>query len=35
LLRNGVEVFDETGEILPDRTTIAPHRPEPLHRKAA
>jgi hypothetical protein len=35
LLCNGVEVFDDTGEILPDRTTIAPHRPEPPHRKAA
>jgi hypothetical protein len=35
LLCNGVEVFDDTGEILPDRTTIAPHRPEPPHRTAA
>ena len=35
LLCNGVEVFADTGEILPDRTVIAPHRPEPLHRAAA
>ena len=35
LLCNGVEVFDDTGEILPDRSTIAPHRPERPHRKAA
>ena len=27
LLCNGVIVFDDTGEILPDRTSIAPHRP--------
>jgi hypothetical protein len=27
LLCNGVVVFDDTGEILPNRTTIAPHRP--------
>jgi hypothetical protein len=35
LLCNGVEVFDDTGEILPDRTTIAPHRPEPPHSTPA
>jgi Family of unknown function (DUF5999) len=27
LLCNGVVVFEDTGEILPNRTTIAPHRP--------
>jgi hypothetical protein len=27
LLCNGVVVFEDTGEILPDRTCIAPHRP--------
>lgn len=27
LLCNGVVVFDDTGEILPDGTCIAPHRP--------
>ena len=26
LLCNGVVVFDDTGEILPDGTTVAPHR---------
>jgi Family of unknown function (DUF5999) len=35
LLCNGVEVFDDTGEILPDATTIPPHRPRPPHRPAA
>jgi Family of unknown function (DUF5999) len=35
LLCNGVEVFDDTGEIRPDGTTVGPHQPEPLHRKAA
>jgi hypothetical protein len=34
LLCNGVEVFDDTGEILPDGTTVAPHRPWPPHRTA-
>ena len=28
LLCNGVVVFDDTGEILPDRRVIAPHRPQ-------
>lgn len=28
LLCNGVVVFDDTGEILPDRTVVAPHRPQ-------
>jgi hypothetical protein len=27
LLCNGVVVFDDTGEILPNGTCIAPHRP--------
>ena len=27
LLCNGVVVFDDTGEILPDRRIVAPHRP--------
>ena len=27
LLCNGVVVFDDTGEILPDRQIVAPHRP--------
>lgn len=31
LLCNGVVVFDDTGEILPDRSTVAPHRPRALH----
>jgi hypothetical protein len=29
LLCNGVVVFDDTGEILPDGSVIDPHRPEP------
>jgi hypothetical protein len=27
LLCNGVVQFDDTGELLPDRSVIAPHRP--------
>ena len=27
LLCNGVVVFEDTGEILPDGSTVAPHRP--------
>jgi hypothetical protein len=27
LLCNGVILFEDTGEILPDRTPVAPHRP--------
>lgn len=27
LLCNGVLVFDDTGELLPDGSVIAPHRP--------
>ncbi|HET7531125.1 MAG TPA: DUF5999 family protein [Mycobacteriales bacterium] len=29
LLCNGVVVFDDTGELLPDGRVIDPHRPEP------
>jgi hypothetical protein len=28
LLCNGVLVFDDTGELLPDGSVIAPHRPD-------
>ena len=34
LLCNGVVVFDDTGELLPDGRTIAPHRPDYLARAA-
>jgi len=39
LLCNGVVVFEDTGEILPDRQIVAPHRPlcrlwTPLHAAA-
>lgn len=27
LLCNGVVIFDDTGELLPDGSTVAPHRP--------
>lgn len=27
LLCNGVVVFDDTGELMPDRHSVAPHRP--------
>lgn len=27
LLCNGVVLFDDTGELLPDGSTVAPHRP--------
>ena len=27
LLCNGVVVFEDRGELLPDRTAVAPHRP--------
>ena len=30
LLCNGVVVFEDTGELLPDGDTIAPHRPTDL-----
>jgi len=40
LLCNGVVVFDDTGELLPDRRAVAPHRPScrrwsPTHPVAA
>jgi len=36
LLCNGVLVFDDTGELLPDGRIIPPHRPEPhAHTPAA
>jgi hypothetical protein len=30
LLCNGIVVFEDTGELLPDGMTIAPHRPTDL-----
>ncbi|MFI6597503.1 DUF5999 family protein [Nonomuraea sp. NPDC050536] len=30
LLCNGVVLFEDTGELLPSGTVIAPHRPDPL-----
>ena len=30
LLCNGVLLFDDTGELLPDGRTVAPHRPAPV-----
>jgi len=27
LLCNGVVIFEDTGELLPDRRTVEPHRP--------
>lgn len=35
LLCNGVIVFEDTGELLPDGTTIAPHRGPAVHALAA
>lgn len=35
LLCNGVIVFDDTGEILPDGTMIEPHRGPARHALAA
>jgi hypothetical protein len=32
LLCNGVIVFDDTGELLPDGSVIRPHRPAPARR---
>ena len=34
LLCNGVVVFDDTGELLPDGRAIDPHRPVPNQRRA-
>jgi hypothetical protein len=31
LLCNGVIVFDDTGELLPDGRAVPPHRPTPAH----
>jgi hypothetical protein len=35
LLCNGVVVFEDTGELLPNGTPVAPHRPEPAHAGSA
>ena len=35
LLCNGVIVFEDTGELLPDGRTIAPHRGPAVHALAA
>lgn len=35
LLCNGVIIFDDTGELLPDGSTIAPHRGPAPHIPAA
>ena len=32
LLCNGVVTFDDTGELLPDGRTVAPHRARPWRR---
>ena len=32
LLCNGVVLFEDTGELLPNGGVIAPHRPRPPHR---
>jgi hypothetical protein len=34
LLCNGVIVFEDTGELLPDGRCVAPARPEPAHAAA-
>ena len=33
LLCNGVVVFEDTGEIMPDGSAVAPHRPLPRSRR--
>jgi Family of unknown function (DUF5999) len=33
-LCNGVVVFDDTGELLPDRRAVRPHQPSPARRPA-
>ena len=35
LLCNGVVMFEDTGELLPDGATIAPHRPTDHHAAPA
>ena len=35
LLCNGVVVFEDTGELLPDGRVVAPHRPDYLLSSAA
>jgi len=35
LLCNGVIVFEDTGELLPDGRVVAPHRPTDVHATAA
>nr|WP_246100360.1 DUF5999 family protein [Stackebrandtia endophytica] len=35
LLCNGVVTFDDTGELLPDGSTVAPHRGPALHISTA
>lgn len=35
LLCNGVVLFEDTGELLPDGTALAPHRPAALHLVAS
>ncbi|MGH3318554.1 MAG: DUF5999 family protein [Nocardioidaceae bacterium] len=34
LLCNGIVLFDDTGELLPDGQVIAPHRPTDTHPEA-
>lgn len=34
LLCNGVVLFEDNGEILPDRSIIASRRPQPVHSAA-
>jgi hypothetical protein len=34
LLCNGVVLFEDTGELLPDGRVVAPHRPTDLHTQA-
>jgi hypothetical protein len=35
LLCNGIVVFEDTGELLPDGDAIAPHRPTDLINRAS
>jgi Family of unknown function (DUF5999) len=35
LLCNGVVLFDDTGELLPDRRAVPPHRPTGVHVRSA